>query len=147
VLTGEFVTRREGEDWVFRYGEITSAEVRVTTLHEPVGAWELKPPDCRDCADVSNRSRLRGEVSDGDLILRWGPIRPRVEVEARVIAPCTPMPRCAEWGRRLFVSETFFDRVSTHPVPLEEGSSTSDPVIDPQGSSWVEFTYALQRID
>lgn len=144
-LRGQFVLRKKEQAWVFESGSITFANVGLTSLYEPAGTWELKPLRCRGCDRVTSARRLTGEVYGDEVRLSWGIFRPSVDVEARIVVSCQPMPTCAAWGERTYTSETFFDRVGAELLPLQDGFSKTYTVTSPQGSTWVSFTYTLTR--
>jgi hypothetical protein len=58
------------------------------------------------------------------------------------------MPDCAQWKERLFISEEFFDRINDVLLPLKhEGVVTPpQPIISPQGSRWINYTFTLRRL-
>lgn len=148
-LQGEFVLRRDGEAWTFESGSVTAAAIHASYQFEPETYWELRDevPRCPDCADYVPGRALHGNVDEDTVRLSWGPFQPRVDVEARIVATCTPMPSCAEWGERLYVSETFVDRAGTQYLPLIHGHSDTVEVVSPQGDLWVAYTYTLLRLD
>lgn len=146
-LEADFTLRKEADFWVFAEGSIISSEVRLTSLFLPVESWELRPLECRGCDRLSVGGTLRGTVDGDGVRLRWGNVRPEVNVGARVVATCTPMPGCAEWMDRLFVSENFLDRAGDETLSLRDGFAKQHTVTSPQGVVWVFFRYTLTRLD
>jgi hypothetical protein len=149
-LRGEFtITKKKGK-WQYKKGLITLSEVGLSNLYEPLKVWLIKPLNCQNCLQVTNLkgTPLSGHVSGNEVKLYWGDKRPRVEVEAKIVAPCKPMPDCAQWKSRLFISEEFLDRINDVFLPLKhEGVVTPPkPIISSQGSRWVNYTFTLRRL-
>lgn len=131
LLEAEFTTIKKDDKWTFGAGTITRATLDYNTEYEPKTAWALKAPSCPKCADLPIDKPLRGEIKDdGKLLLKWGLFKPAVEIEAQIIAPCTPMPSCGKWGKRQFVSASFFETINIHRLTLADGWSdryTTEP--------------------
>ncbi len=149
-LRGEFtITKKKGK-WHYKKGVITLAEVGLSDLHEPLEVWLVKPLNCQNCSQVMNLkgTPLSGFVDGNEVKLHWGNRHPQVQVEAKIVAPCIPMPDCAQWKDRLFMSSEFFDRVNDVFLPLKhEGVVTPpQPIISPQGLRWINYTYTLRRL-
>ncbi|MBN2408094.1 MAG: hypothetical protein JXE07_00030 [Candidatus Aminicenantes bacterium] len=149
-LRGEFtITKKKGK-WQYKKGVITLADVGLSNLYEPLKVWLVKPLNCRNCSQVVNLkgTPLSGRVDGNEVRLFWGKKRPQVEVEAKIVVPCTPMPDCAQWKSRLFISEEFMDRINDVFLPLKhEGVVTPPkPIISPQGSRWISYTFILRRL-
>lgn len=149
-LRGEFtITKKKGK-WQYKKGVITLADVGLSNLYEPLDVWLVKPLKCQYCSQVTNLkgAPLSGFMDGNEVTLHWGNKHPQVEVEAKIVAPCIPMPDCAQWKERLFISEEFFDRINDVFLPLKhEGVVTPpQPIISPQGSRWINYTFTLRRL-
>jgi hypothetical protein len=149
-LRGEFTIAKKKGKWQYKKGVITLAEVGLSNLYEPLKVWLIKPLNCQNCSQVMNLkgTPLSGHVDGNEVKLHWGNQRPRVEVEAKIVVPCTPMPDCAQWKQRLYISEEFLDRVNDVFLPLKhEGVVTPpEPIVSPQGSRWINYTFTLRRL-
>jgi len=149
-LRGEFTIAKKKGKWTYKSGTITIADVGLSNLYEPLSVWMVKPLKCLNCFYVTNLKggALSGYV-DGNIVkLHWGNAWPKVNVEAKITVPCKPMPKCAQWGQRLFVSTEFFDRINNVPLPLKHEGVVKPPkpIISPQGSRWINYTYTLRRL-
>jgi hypothetical protein len=123
-LEAEFTTIKKKDRWAFGTGTITRATLDYSPEYEPTHTWSLKPPSCPKCDDLPIGRALGGELDqDGTILLKWGLFKPVVEIEARIVASCIPMPNCAEWGKRQFVSASFFETINITPVTLTNGWS------------------------
>jgi hypothetical protein len=147
-LRGEFTIFKKKGKWIYKNGTITIAEVGLSDLHEPVGVWMVKPLKCVNCDQVSNLKGqpLKGSVDGQTVELYWGKVMPKVNVEAKITCPCKPMPNCAQWGTRLFISEQFFQRVNWYPLTLKNGPAKPLRVQTPQGLRWVNAYFTLKRL-
>jgi hypothetical protein len=149
-LRGEFTIAKKKGKWTYKSGTITIAEVGLSNLYEPLEAWLIKPIKCFNCYDVTNLkgTPLPGYVEGNEVKFNWGKHWPKTIVKARIAIPCKPMPKCAEWGDRMFASMEFFDRVNFVPCPLKhEGIvGPKKPIISPQGTRWINYTYTLRRL-
>jgi hypothetical protein len=147
---GEFSIAKKKGKWQYKNGTITIAEVGLSDLHEPLEVWLVKQLKCQNCAQVTNlkETPLSGYVDGNDVKLVWGKIWPKVPVEAKIKCPCKPLPDCAQWKTRLFVSSEFFDRINNVALPLKhEGVVTpKEPIVSPQGLRWIHYTYTLRRL-
>jgi hypothetical protein len=128
-LRGQFVLRKVKGKWTYKGGAITLADVGLSSLYQPVEVWLLKPFACSNCSDVAalKGRALSGTLADGSVRLYWGKVVPTVTVHAKIVVSCIPMPKCAEWGQRLFKAERFFDRVNYVPLPLVHEGTVQVP--------------------
>lgn len=149
-LRGEFTIAKKKGKWQYKGGTITIADVGLSNLYEPLEAWMVKPLKCINCSLVQNLkgTPLAGFVEGNEVKLGWGTHWPKTLVTAKIAIPCKPMPKCADWGDRLFVSTEFFDRVNLVPLPLKhEGTvGPKKPIVSPQGLRWINYTYTLRRL-
>ena len=148
LLEAEFTTIKKNGRWVFGAGTVTHATLDYSTEYEPTNSWALKAPSCPKCNDLLSGRTLRGEVQpDGKVLLKWGTFRPAVDIEAQIIASCTPMPSCAEWGKRQFVSASFFESINIQRLTLADGwSDVYSTGPSGQGADRVEVSFTLKQL-
>ncbi len=143
-LRGNFSTVQDGGKTEFGSGSVTSAQIRLSDLYGPPGAWELGPLNCVGCNAIGPGAPLAGTILPGnEIILGWGAFLPEVNVDARVVRSCTPMPGCAEWKSRWYISDTFYHRLAALGLVLEDGFTAGDRVTSPQGDTWIEMSCTL----
>ncbi len=147
-LQAEVVVRREEGTWEFVSGEVTYADIRLSTRYGPDGAWTVQEPlTCDNCSNMKVGRRLTGEVIDGELRLSWGSFEPRTIVTAKLELPCRPEPSCSAEGTNRYVSDQFFDRLNGHLLPLAEGVVQAPRVTNPQGMLFLDYTITLRLVD
>ncbi len=148
-LRGEFTIFKKKGKWNYKNGTVTIADVGLSNLYEPVEVWMVKPFTCATCDQTKNLAGkpLAGKVDGNVVELFWGqPLLPKVHVAAKITCPCKPMPSCAEWGSRWFISEQFFQRINWYPLTLKNGPAEPLKVVTPQGLRWVNAYFTLKRL-
>jgi hypothetical protein len=150
-LRSEFTVARKKGKWAYKSGIITIAEVGLSNLYEPLEAWAVKPLKCQNCNKVTSlKGTSQSGIVDGNVVnLYWGNAKPQVLVEAQIKMPCKPMPDCAQWKSRLFVSSEFLDRLNNVPLLLKHEGVVEPPkpIKDPQGLQWINYSHTLRRIE
>ena len=146
----DFVIRKKKGKWIYEHGKITVANVGYGSMFDPQ-IWAIKPLKCKYCSTVKNlkSKSISGKLSSGKSVrFLWKDIRPRINVEAKIKVPCKPMPKCAAWGKtRLFISDTFFHRMTAHVHPLVNGYHKNYKVVLPSdGDRWVNYDVSLKRL-
>jgi hypothetical protein len=143
-LEGRFQTSEDDGTVRFDGGSVTGVSISLSDLYGPSGTWELGPVNCIGCGAIGPGSPLSGTILPGnEIVIDWGTFRPAANVDSRVIRSCTPMPGCAEWKGRYYISDTFYHRLAALGLILQDGFVGTDRVTSPQGDTWVDMTCTL----
>jgi hypothetical protein len=168
TLWAEFVIKKKNGQWTYNKGKITKSVVTVSNDYMPAGYWVIKLPlKCSGCTTINSLAgrSLSGLVTGNAVTINWALPTPKVNVDAKLSASCTPMPECSRWGDRLFMAEDFSSRTSDVWLPLQDGYETPAPqassksntrvmtwkslpyqATNSQGTTWIYFQYRLDRL-
>jgi len=116
-ITAEFTVERPDDEWVFRSGHITDANIANTLHYEPEGDWDGTQMDCFGSDDYPRV--ISGKFEDGFLVLGW----PEHAANCIVFA-CHRTRDCgAEPDSRVHFhnSDQFFPTASHMTLSLQEG--------------------------
>lgn len=143
------IKKKEGK-WKYKEGVIKSADLAVENLYEPKDAWECKPISSDYLKNIKTLEgvNIDGVITDDNQVnLFWPNLKIELNMDARIIVPCKPLPICAEWGSRIYKPEQFFLNLREIPIKLVNGAQEKiDSKVDPQGVKWLSYEYKILKI-